>query len=385
VLADENLLEDDVFWALADHLGTVRRLVDNAGNAIRDRIFSAWGQVVEDTNPDFVFPFAFTGREYDVETGLYYYRARYYDPHTGRFLSEAPLSFAAGDANLSRYVFNSPPNYTDPSGMVLLGNDRIVTQVMPDGTQHLYYVDAGWLWNDAPVYIGTVCTINGTTLVYRNGKWALITAVQREVSCLGTTSDWETWFSDNCYDPFTPTYQNLAYLTGNLDLANRRKQAGHHAADLGEELMWVYATTPLLSCTPGTPGLGRLTAEGGGVWRSSGGLRYGPDARYGNRVRHVLRHAVDDATRAVEHGVFDAGRVGMLGVIDEAWSIAQGGGARVTAVVRGSRVEYTVDMGRRIGYIGGRPGAAAGNPAARHIRLVIENGSDVVTAYPVIP
>jgi RHS repeat-associated protein len=90
VLADENLLEDDVFWALADHLGTVRRLVDNAGNAIRDRIFSAWGQVVEDTNPTFAYPFAFTGREYDVETGLYYYRARYYDPHTGRFLSEDP-------------------------------------------------------------------------------------------------------------------------------------------------------------------------------------------------------------------------------------------------------------------------------------------------------
>jgi RHS repeat-associated protein len=124
VLADENLLEDDVFWALSDHLGTVRRLVDNAGNAIRDRVFSAWGQVVEDTNPTFAYPFAFTGREYDRETGLYYYRARYYDPHTGRFLSEDPLSFAAGDTNLSRYVFNSPPNYTDPTGefiQVLVG------------------------------------------------------------------------------------------------------------------------------------------------------------------------------------------------------------------------------------------------------------------------
>jgi RHS repeat-associated protein len=250
VLADENLLEDDVFWALADHLGTVRRLVDNAGNAIRDRIFSAWGQVVEDTNPTFAYPFAFTGREYDPETGLYYYRARYYDPHTGRFLSEDPLSFAAGDTNLSRYVLNSPANYTDPTGMVLLGNDRIVTQVMPDGTQHLYYVDAGWLWNDAPVYIGTVCTINGTTLVYRNGMWALIAAVQREVSSLGTTDDWDAWFRDNCYDPFPPTYQNLAYLAGNTDLANRRKQAGHHAADLAEELMWVYATTHLFCCTP---------------------------------------------------------------------------------------------------------------------------------------
>ncbi|MCL6507180.1 MAG: hypothetical protein K6T59_09155 [Bryobacteraceae bacterium] len=52
-----------------------------------------------------------------METGLYYYRARYYDPHTVRFLSEDPIGFAAGDTNLSRYVFNSPLNYTDPSGM----------------------------------------------------------------------------------------------------------------------------------------------------------------------------------------------------------------------------------------------------------------------------
>ncbi|MCL6505347.1 MAG: RHS repeat-associated core domain-containing protein, partial [Pirellulales bacterium] len=80
-------------------------------------MFSAWGQIVEDTNPDFVFPFAFTGREYDVETGLYYYRARYYDPHTGRFLSEDPLGFSAGDTNLRRYVHNSVTVFVDPYGL----------------------------------------------------------------------------------------------------------------------------------------------------------------------------------------------------------------------------------------------------------------------------
>ncbi|NEZ55017.1 RHS repeat-associated core domain-containing protein, partial [Adonisia turfae] len=49
-----------------------------------------------------------------------YYRARYYDPVVGRFISEDPLSFNAGDANLYRYVFNSPTNYTDPSGEAAL-------------------------------------------------------------------------------------------------------------------------------------------------------------------------------------------------------------------------------------------------------------------------
>ena len=61
-------------------------------------------------------PSAFTGRELDP-TGLYYYRARYYEPGTGRFLSEDPAGFAAGDPNLYRYLGNDPQNGTDPSGL----------------------------------------------------------------------------------------------------------------------------------------------------------------------------------------------------------------------------------------------------------------------------
>ncbi|MEL6402578.1 MAG: RHS repeat-associated core domain-containing protein, partial [Cyanobacteria bacterium J06626_4] len=68
------------------------------------------------SSPDFDFRFGYTGRELDKVTGLMYYRARYYDPAVGRFLSEDPIGFDAGDANLYRDVFNSPTNYTDPSG-----------------------------------------------------------------------------------------------------------------------------------------------------------------------------------------------------------------------------------------------------------------------------
>ncbi|HID76205.1 MAG TPA: hypothetical protein EYP56_09445, partial [Planctomycetaceae bacterium] len=58
----------------------------------------------------------FTGREYDAETALYYYRARYYNAAIVRFLSEDPIGFGAGDPNLYRYVANSPTTFTDPSG-----------------------------------------------------------------------------------------------------------------------------------------------------------------------------------------------------------------------------------------------------------------------------
>jgi RHS repeat-associated protein len=59
----------------------------------------------------------YTGRELDAETGLYFYRSRYYDPSVGRFLSEDPIGFGAQDANLYRYVGNSPTNFIDPMGL----------------------------------------------------------------------------------------------------------------------------------------------------------------------------------------------------------------------------------------------------------------------------
>jgi RHS repeat-associated protein len=63
--------------------------------------------------------YGYTGREQDTETGLDYYRARYYDPFVGRFIGEDPIGFSAGDGNLTRYVFNSPVNGTDPTGLLV--------------------------------------------------------------------------------------------------------------------------------------------------------------------------------------------------------------------------------------------------------------------------
>jgi len=59
----------------------------------------------------------YTGREYDRETGLYYYRARYYSPYLGRFISRDPIG-TADNINLYSYVGSNPLNYTDPSGNV---------------------------------------------------------------------------------------------------------------------------------------------------------------------------------------------------------------------------------------------------------------------------
>jgi RHS repeat-associated protein len=64
--------------------------------------------------------FRYTGREFDTETNLYYYRARYYDPTTGRFASQDPLGFIGGP-NAYAYTVNDPILLIDPSGLYSWG------------------------------------------------------------------------------------------------------------------------------------------------------------------------------------------------------------------------------------------------------------------------
>jgi RHS repeat-associated protein len=103
-----------VTWSLAERQGSVTDLVNETGAVVNHFVYDSFGNRTGTTTAD--FRFGYTGRELDTETGLYYYRARYYDPMLGRFISEDPVGFSAGDTNLYRYVGNNATNFTDPSG-----------------------------------------------------------------------------------------------------------------------------------------------------------------------------------------------------------------------------------------------------------------------------
>jgi RHS repeat-associated protein len=118
VLAIESSSTGQVLWALSDQLGSVRDLVDSSGTVKNHLVYDSYGRVASETDAAIEFLYGYTGRERDKESGLNFHRARYYDPATGRWISEDPLSFGAGDTNVRRYVGNDPVNYNDPSGLV---------------------------------------------------------------------------------------------------------------------------------------------------------------------------------------------------------------------------------------------------------------------------
>ena len=105
-------------WSLADRLGSIDTLTDSDGNVVDKRTFDSFGRVLSQMNPSVSFRYGYTARELDLESGLNYYRARYYDPQVGRFISVDPLGFGAGDTNLYRYVSNNSTNAIDPSGLL---------------------------------------------------------------------------------------------------------------------------------------------------------------------------------------------------------------------------------------------------------------------------
>jgi RHS repeat-associated protein len=113
-------------WYLSDRIGSVTGITDNTGALINSTTYDSYGHILSQTNPAVADQLAFTGREFDSETGLYYFRARYFNPDLGRFQSEDFAGFQTGDFNVGRYVRNSPLNYRDPTGLEDTEEDALI-------------------------------------------------------------------------------------------------------------------------------------------------------------------------------------------------------------------------------------------------------------------
>jgi len=195
------------YWYLNDSQGSMREVVDASG-LVKDAIdYDAFGAILSESAPQFRGRYAWTGRELDAETGLYYLRGRFYSFDIGRFTSQDPLGFAAGDANLYRYVENRPTAATDPSGLSSLIIENSTTR----GRRHLYYQPSNWAsrtiygvgtlglgflagdGRDPAVLIGTLNDATG--LVNRGDYYVPFETVQDAATGrFGGMPDWPEWF-----------------------------------------------------------------------------------------------------------------------------------------------------------------------------------------------
>ncbi len=130
------------FYFHQNHLGSVAALTDATGNIVERYVYDGYGApTIRDAaglpvpaNPwgtphsAVANPHLFTGRELDEETGLHFFRARYYDARLGRFLQRDPLEYVDG-MNLYEYVRSGPATGTDPLGLTLkIGTDSLTEE-----------------------------------------------------------------------------------------------------------------------------------------------------------------------------------------------------------------------------------------------------------------
>ena len=106
----------NVYYYHTDHLGSIKSVTDEAGKEVYNTDYFAFGGRSGEQG-DLNELHGFTGKEYDPDSGLYYFNARWYDQETGRFISEDTISDLNNPATLNLYIygFNNPLRYVDPS------------------------------------------------------------------------------------------------------------------------------------------------------------------------------------------------------------------------------------------------------------------------------
>lgn len=111
--------DGSVLYLHGNHLGSLHLATDAAGIAKEQIQYQPFGATFNDVG-DVSIAHKYTAQEFDLETNLYYYGARYYDQELGRFISPDSIGFSLGDpqtGNRYSYVINRPLRYTDPSGL----------------------------------------------------------------------------------------------------------------------------------------------------------------------------------------------------------------------------------------------------------------------------
>ena len=128
----------------------------------------------------------------------------------------------------------------------------------------------------------------------------------------------------------------------------------------------------------------QLKEVGRDRYQSPAGLLYTMGGRGEHRIEHVMRHSRDMSNRPA-HGVFigNGDRDTVLKLIDDAWELAEAKSPKAKYEKSKGNDAWTVNMGRKVGFDGGKKGQRNGGKSLNSIKLILANGNQVITAYPV--
>jgi RHS repeat-associated protein len=165
----------NVVLTLTDNLGTVRDLASynattGVTSVVNHRVYDSYGNLESSINPSTNQPaavdclFGFTGQAFDNATGLQNNVNRWYDAKVGRWASQDPIGFTAGDTNTYRYVGNSPTVLADPFGLMVYKEMIPQYSRTPDGDLWTTYI-ARYFYAANNAAAAAIAAKDGGTLV----------------------------------------------------------------------------------------------------------------------------------------------------------------------------------------------------------------------------
>lgn len=205
------LTEEDSYSIVQDYMGTPIQALDSKGEVVWDCILDIYGDVLELRGKRDFIPFRFQGQYEDQETGLYYNRYKYYDPSTGNYISQDPISIAGG-LNVYAYVHDSN-GWIDPLGLRGFFTRSIFNA--PSGNTHTVYqqkID----WDLPSTGKGGITETNldralrgDAPFVVKNGKYSQINPHHSKQNAKGSlfelsSATYQKYYGSNALHPYLP-------------------------------------------------------------------------------------------------------------------------------------------------------------------------------------